>query len=347
MAGIKETVFNSGPVAQEVKPAFFAPGFRGNWTRFLTPVITRLTARFERRPLARPNLPYVLWRFVANANRTSRALLSARRFDDTRIIARELRTDGIAVRPSETFLSDDGRFALSQVSAEMIDASRKPEVQAVVNGAVPPKGVKDFRIDLIARGIPANNALLKVALDVRLLEIVAAYLGMWPSLHSIGAWLNYPTSAAAASSQLWHHDPEDLKIIKTFIYLEDVAEENGPFTYIPGTHPFGRHVGLGAKYKKSGVADAQLSDAFPPATWRVCTGPANTMILADTVGYHRGGKPTRGTRLLVTFTYTSGTPMVQPSIWLKGAPDWIASPIQQMAIRRLGSAPPVKASKKK
>jgi hypothetical protein len=71
------------------------------------------------------------------------------------------------------------------------------------------------------------------------------------------------------------------------------------------------------------------------------------MILADTVGYHRGGKPTRGTRLLVTFTYTSGTPMVQPSIWLKGTPDWIASPIQRMAVRRLGNAPPVKAPKKK
>ena len=314
---------------------------------FSTPVITRLTARFERRPLARPNLPYILWRFVSNANRTSRALLAATRFDDTRVIARELRADGIAVHPSDSFLSDDGRLALSHVSADMIAASRKPEVQAVVCGAAPPKGVKDFRIDLIARAIPVTSPLLNVALDVRLLEIVAAYLGMWPSLHSIGAWLNYPTDAAAASSQLWHHDPEDLKIIKTFIYLEDVTEENGPFTYIPGTHPFGRHVVLGAKYKRSGVADAQLSGAFPPTTWRVCTGPANTMILADTVGYHRGGKPTRGTRLLVTFTYTSGTPMVQPSIWLKGTPDWIASPIQQMAIRRLGNAPPVKAAKKK
>ena len=310
-------------------------------------MITRLTARFERRPLAKANLPYVLWRFVANANRTSRALLTRNRFDDTRVIARELRADGIAVRPSDTFLSEEGRLALSHASAGIVEATRAPDVQAVVSGVAPPKGVKDFRIDLIARGIPARSPLLKVALDVRLLEIVAAYLGMWPSLHSIGAWLNYPTAAAAASSQLWHHDPEDLKIIKTFIYLEDVAEENGPFTYIPGTHPFGRHVALGAKYKKSGVADAQLSGGFPSTTWRVCTGPANTMILADTVGYHRGGKPMRGTRLLVTFTYTSGTPMVQPSIWLKGTPDWIASPIQQMAVRRLGHAPPVKTHAKK
>ena len=308
-------------------------------------MITRLTAPFERRPLAKRNLPYVLWRFVANANRTSRALLTPNRFDDTRDIAHELEANGIVVRPSDAFLSESGRHALSTAAADIVNATRKEDIQAIVTGAAPPKGVKDFRIDLISRGVSAAHPLLKVALDDRLLEIVAAYLGMWPSLHSIGAWLNYPTPAPAASSQLWHHDPEDLRIIKTFIYLQPVIEENGPFTYIPGTHPFGRHVAIGAKYKKSGVSDEQLYEAFPPAMWRVCTGPANTMILADTVGYHRGGKPACGTRLLVTFTYTSGTPLVQSSMWIKGIPDWITFPIQRVAIQRLGNSPPAKAKK--
>lgn len=310
-------------------------------------MITRWTGQFERRPLARPNLPYVLWRFVANANRTSQALLTTKRFHDTRTIARELTANGIVARPSDAFLSDAGRHALTEAASDIITSSQRADVQAIVAGTASPKGVKNFRIDLIPRGISSAHPVLKVALDVRLLEIVAAYLGMWPALHSVGAWLNYPTSTPAASSQLWHHDPEDLKIIKAFIYLEPVTEENGPFTYIPGTHPFGRHVAAGAKYKKSGVGDEQLRADFPSSTWQVCTGPANAMILADTVGYHRGGKPSRGTRLLVTFTYTSGTPLVQPSIWLKGAPDWITFPIQRVAVQRLGNTPPVKASANK
>ena len=42
------------------------------------------------------------------------------------------------------------------------------------------------------------------------------------------------------------------------------------------------------------------------------TGRAGTMILADTVGYHRGGKPEAGhRRILITFTFTSGTPMTE------------------------------------
>jgi hypothetical protein len=174
--------------------------------------------------------------------------------------------------------------------------------------------------------------MLKVALDLKLLEIVAGYLGMWPVLHSVGAWLNYPTDEPASSSQLWHHDPEDLKIIKTFIYLEGVERDNGPFTYVPGTQPFGSNVARAAHCDSRRVTDEALDRVFPPNTWRVCTGPAGTMIVADTLGFHRGGKPLVGTRLLVTFTYTSGTPLVERALRLKGEPLWISAAIQRYAI---------------
>jgi hypothetical protein len=309
-------------------------------------LITRLTRGFERRPLPRPNLAYFLWRYAANGVRTYRAMATPSVFDDTAAIAHELTAQGIVVNCSDMFLSEEGRQALSLAATQIREASRSEKAQSIVAGIAPPTGVKAFRIDLIPRGIHASSPALKVALDRKLLEIVAAYLGMWPSLHSIGAWLNYPTSGAAASSQLWHHDPEDLKIVKTFIYLDDVRDENGPFAYIPGTHPFGANVARAEACKRSGVTDSQISGVFAPDAWRVCSGPANTMILADTLGYHRGGKPSIGTRLLLTFTYTSGTPLVKPSIWLKGTCDWITAPIQQMAIERLGTAPPPKAPKK-
>jgi hypothetical protein len=312
------------------------------------PLITRLTRRFERRPLAKPNAAYFLWRFGANGVRTLRALAAPIVFHDTRAIARELAERGIVVGPSETFLSQQGRSALEVAAARIIKATRSQRVQEIIAGVAAVRGRKIFRIDLVKDGIPADGDLLKIALDVKLLEIVASYLGMWPSLHSIGAWFNYPTNEPATSSQLWHHDPEDLKIVKAFIYLDDVFEDNGPFTYIPGTHPFGVNVAVARKHKKKErLADEQINDVFPPSMWQICTGPAGTMILADTIGYHRGGKPTVGGRLLVTFTYTSGTPLVQHSIWLKGRQDWISSAIQRFAVRELGTAPPVKTAKKK
>jgi hypothetical protein len=311
-------------------------------------LITRLTRRFERRRLAKPNLAYFLWRFGADGVGVWRAMTMPIAFSDARAIAQELTDRGIVVGPSDTFLSNAGRRSLSQAAATILNATRGEAVQAILTGAAPSNGKKAFRIDLIPHAIPPDSPLLQVALDDKLPEIVSDYLDMWPCLHSIGAWLNIPTGTPPASSQLWHHDPEDLKLVKAFIYLDEVKDENGPFTYIPGTHPFGANVSKAENYKKKErIADEVITKVFSPATWQVCTGPPNTMILADTLGYHRGGKPSAGTRILVTFTYTSGTPLVEPSIWLKGRPDWISSPIQRFAVRRLGTAPPIKTAKKK
>jgi hypothetical protein len=303
------------------------------------PSITQLTRRFERRPLAKPNATYYLWRFAANGVRAGRALVTPAAFHDTRAIAHELTDQGIVVGPSDRFLSDVGRDALSAATVAIREASRCDAVRDILSGATH-EGKKSFRVDLITGAIRAENPILKVALDTKLLEIVAAYLGMWPALHSIGGWLNYPTNEPATSSQLWHHDPEDLKIIKTFTYLEEVSEENGPFTYVPGTHPFGRNVPIAARYDQDRrVKDEKINRIFPPHTWRVCTGPAGTMIIADTLGFHRGGKPIVGTRLLVTFTYTSGTPLVERAIRLKGEPSWISSAIQRYALKEIHIAP--------
>lgn len=307
-----------------------------------------LTRRFERRPLARPNATYYLWRFAANGLRTGRALVTPPTFRDAPAIARELNTHGIVVGPSDRFLSDAGRDALGRAAAPIREASRSEAVRDILAGVATHKAKKGFRVDLVKGAFHGDHPLLEVALDVKLLEIVAAYLGMWPALHSIGAWLNYPTNESATSSQLWHHDPEDLKVIKTFIYLEDVGEENGPFTYVPGTHPFGTHVPKAEQRRvKERLADDQIADVFPPGTWRICTGPAGTMILADTIGYHRGGKPRVGMRLLVTFTYTSGTPLVERAIRLKGQPAWISLAIQRWAIKQLAVAPAMPDNAKK
>ncbi|MBI2186952.1 MAG: phytanoyl-CoA dioxygenase family protein [Acidobacteria bacterium] len=303
--------------------------------------ITDLTRRFERRPLARRNSTYYLWRFAANGVRAGRALAMPATFDETRAIARELTAQGIVVGPSDLFLSDAGRNALAEAAGVVQGVSRSQTVCDILAGIAAHAAKKNFRVDLVKGAMRPDHPLLKVALDVKLLEIVATYLGMWPALHAVGAWLNYPTDEPAASSQLWHHDPEDLKVIKAFIYLEDVGEDNGPFTYVPGTHPFGPNVPTAQRHNgKRRLRDDQFTAVFPPSMWRVCTGPAGTMILADTIGYHRGGKPSTGTRLLVTFTYTSGTPIVAHLLRLKGEPTWISSAIQRYAIKRIELAPP-------
>ena len=319
----------------------------------ITALTRRFSRRFSRRALPQPNLTYFLWRFVANGMRTCRAVLTPTSFADVPAIAQELARQGIVVGAGDAFLTEDGRGALREATSRILERGRSEEVEAVVTGAASvPERQKEFLVHLASYpdGMPADDPLLKVALDRKLLEIVSSYLGLWPCLHSVGAWLNYPTGAPAQISQLWHRDPEDLRLIKVFIYLADVDDRCGPFTYIPRTHPFGEEAVRAQKLeKKKRVPDDRMNRVFPPESWRVCTGPAGTMILADTLGYHRDGKPTAGRRILITFTYTSGTPMTDRPLHVSGRPAWISAAIQRQAVKPLlrKTRPPAARKKKK
>lgn len=297
-------------------------------------IVNWFTRRYERRALVRRNLAYYLWRFVGNGARVRLRRATPPTHADAAGIARDLLTQGISVASSSRFLSEAGARALAEASSGIVDLSRTDEVQAIVAARHTTHGKKEFLVNLVrAQGrLPATHPLLAVALDVKLLEIVASYLGLWPCLHSVAAWLNYPTDSAAETSQLWHRDPEDLTIIKVFIYLQEVGDEQGPFTYIPKTHPFGSLAPQALACRAKRIDDERMRRFFAPERWQVCTGPAGTMILADTVGFHRGGKPATGTRLLVTFTYTSGTPFVGRPLRVDGMPSWISTDIQRCAI---------------
>ncbi len=238
---------------------------------------------------------------------------------------------------STKFLSSEGQQALDSASEQVLEISRREDIQAIATGKQTNSNAKkDFIIHLVSRAqeLSADSALLKVALDKKLLEIISSYLGVWPQLYSVSAWLNYPTEDEAKTSQLWHRDPEDLKIIKVFIYLVDVDENCGPFSYIPDTHPFGSAAGKAAAYEKQKrVLDDEISEVYPSESWMSCVGPAKTMILADTVGYHRGGKPSVGQRILINFTYTSGTPFSGRSFRLREKPAWVTDDIQKYALK--------------
>jgi Phytanoyl-CoA dioxygenase (PhyH) len=289
---------------------------------------------FRRKALTKPNLLYFLWRYIGNGRRTLKARSARSSFPDAAQIAQHLGKEGIVFGPSENFLSKDGVCALAEASVSILEISRKSEVQATIA-----KGNSDYKKSYLVNLLPWDHAhaldspLIRLAVDRKLLETVSLYLGLWPRLHAIGAWLNFPTKGEAAEAQLWHRDPEDLRLIKVFIYLNDVNQDRGPFCYIPRTHPFSEGAAIIPNHTDSKrITDEEMQRTFPSKTWLSCTGPAKTMILADTVGYHRGGKPTEGNRILVTFTYTSGTPLSKRRLQITGEPRESLTDIQRQAL---------------
>jgi hypothetical protein len=287
----------------------------------------------RRRALTSPDSGYRYW-LDENGDRVRRLQQMEPAYPDTTGIAAQLTENGFVVGTTDQLLEEEGRKAFVEAAKLVFDVSRSGNVQSIVN-AGRSHDKKDYIVHLLSadQRHGADSALLRLALDKKLLEIVSLYLGMWPRLHAIGAWLNFPTPDQAKTSQLWHRDPEDLRLIKAFIYLVDVDADHGPFCYIPKTQPFGARAAINpTSGNPKHIADEEMQAAIPAQDWLACTGPAGTMILADTVGFHRGGKPTVGHRIVISFTYTSGTALKHRVFKPDGAPDWASHDIQRYAL---------------
>ena len=109
--------------------------------------------------------------------------------------------------------------------------------------------------------------------------------------------------------------------MKAWLFLEDVAEEDGPFTYTPGSHrrtprreAWERRLSIRAsdpRTRKTGGAFritkaemAQLRSAKP----RRFAVPANTLVVADTYGFHARRPSARPSMRLEIWAYSRGNP---------------------------------------
>lgn len=169
---------------------------------------------------------------------------------------------------------------------------------------------KSFQISLLgAKPIfEPDNIFARFALQKSFLKIADAYLGMQAKLKYFNIWHNFASKNPAKSSQLWHRDRDDIYILKIFVYLSDVDDSAGPFTYALKTHPKGRNKINPDFFIEGGVArttDAQMKKALPKDFWEKATGKKGTIVFADTRGFHKGGLAREHDRLLYTCMFTS------------------------------------------
>ena len=102
----------------------------------------------------------------------------------------------------------------------------------------------------------------------RMLDVANAYLRLWAKLSYVDLWYTaqQPATDERVASQNWHVDFDDKHLLKAFVYLSDVGADHGPFEYVPGSQPGGRHhdvrpwvpMGYGR------VADEDVARSVPP-----------------------------------------------------------------------------------
>jgi hypothetical protein len=112
--------------------------------------------------------------------------------------------------------------------------------------------------------------------------------------------------------------------VKAWLFLTDVAEDAGPFTYVPGSHrltpkrlAWERRMSLAAR-ASSNAEDRQGSFRIDPAELsslglpqpRAFAVPANTLIVADTFGFHARGPSVRPSLRVEIWAYGRRSPFV-------------------------------------
>jgi len=138
-----------------------------------------------------------------------------------------------------------------------------------------------------------ENPFIKLMLNRRVLDIVNDYVGSAAiyAYATLNVTLPVPEGAEAQQSQRWHRDPEDRKMCKVFIYLNDVDEGAGPFVYVPGSQRGGKYGTLFPQRPPRGVYPeaGEVEKKIPAEEMKPFTGKAGTVIFADTSGIHKGG----------------------------------------------------------
>ncbi len=158
--------------------------------------------------------------------------------------------------------------------------------------------------------IPAISAW---AIEKRLLNIIEHYIGLPITFHGVHLRKDFP-SEHQFGTLLWHSDAEDRRIIKIFMYLNDVEEKTGPFEYIPRSLTSllrWQYYWLYYKLWQSkymGIDDEIVKKVIPQSAWKSCTGSAGTVIFADTKNVLHHGTVRTEERATLFFCYTANPP---------------------------------------
>jgi hypothetical protein len=166
-----------------------------------------------------------------------------------------------------------------------------------------PKGTK---FDYDSSQLLELKEIQDILLDKNLLKIVQNYFSSLPKIDIVSAWWSVPsTKPDHNAAQLWHFDMDRPKWLKVFIFLTDCNLNNGPHSFIEGTH---RKNGIPYKIRSKGyvrIEDHDVETHYKKDKIIQFTAKKGTILLEDTIGLHKGLKLESGSRLLLQFQYSS------------------------------------------
>lgn len=243
-----------------------------------------------------------------------------------------LRADGIAVTSFAELIGDDSLWrelsadmsgfverALRRSPKNLTSPSRKDEF--LIRRYRPGKG--ETADEAEEPRFRADSPWLRLMLGSGVIDLVNAYRGQRTRLVDLDHWYTvpYPEAGGRVASQRWHRDPEDQHVVKIFVYFSDVDDGSGPFQYVPGSAKGGRYGDLWEWGKDDWYPPQdEFERRIPADEQRSYSGPAGTIIVCDTSGFHRGGFAEERPRVLSYHTFVSPGSKQERTFTVVGSP---------------------------
>lgn len=196
-----------------------------------------------------------------------------------------------------------GRAVTRRVALDLADAAHLPHCVAAAN---------DRRLDHLMRYVAAHNAVPLMYLQIIVVD---------------------PARGGPDPQSVLHRDTFH-SIAKAWLFLQDVGEDDGPFAYVPGSHRLTEAM-RAWEYRQSlraaaspNVYHARGSFRMPPDDLEglglgpavKVVVPANTLVVADTHGFHARTPSLRQTVRMEIYGTLRGNPYglgcgVDPLAW--------------------------------
>jgi len=187
--------------------------------------------------------------------------------------------------------------------ARFLDAG--PAAPRVDSGEAPPSGIPSPSAPtwwMAAADSIKSPDVRALILERDPVDIVGRYLGVEPMIMSLVLWKSYAWGVADSSSaQQFHYDYDRASFLKMFVYLSDVGPDNGPHTYVRGSHLRKPTELLDGRR----LTDEEVERHFPRDSWETICGPKGTVFFADTQGFHKGERVAEGSRSMLQICYAS------------------------------------------
>jgi hypothetical protein len=151
-------------------------------------------------------------------------------------------------------------------------------------------------------GVLLDNAdVQELMADPTLLQIAQVYLGCDPVADVLSMWwhTNAHNQPDAEAAQFYHFDLDRIAWLKVFVYLTDVGPENGPHSFVLGSHQ-SRTIPWSMRRKGyARLGDDEVEAVFGRERCLEMTAPRGSIIIEDTRGLHKGNAVRGAPRLIL------------------------------------------------